>query len=177
MGHYAHGYPKLNAPFRRKRLQRRRRSTISRLRSAEHMDAIRALLANDISFTKRLFSFWTFTGIWSNIFYIKNSRSGKSISNEFIIFWMTIKNWKEFNSQRSSWNSSSQNRDFNMRMYIDGWNLNSLRQSTILHINRFVYCEANSCMIIDQSKESDDLGLFLAFWNLEHGCPTTTRNI
>jgi hypothetical protein len=57
-GHLAQGHPKLDAPFRQWRSQPRRRPRTVRPRSTEHVDAIRALLANDPYLSqKRLLSF------------------------------------------------------------------------------------------------------------------------
>jgi hypothetical protein len=65
-----------------------------------------------------LLAFWAFTKVQSNVFHLKVSRSEKSISNEFLIRWTMIKNWKGFDSQRSSWNSSSQSRNVRLQMNI-----------------------------------------------------------
>jgi hypothetical protein len=90
-------------------------------RSIKYMDAIRALLTDDPYLSQNaLLSFWTFTRVESSIFYIKNYRSRKSISSGFLIFWTAIKNWKGLDFQRSSWNSSSQNQDLSLQMYIQG---------------------------------------------------------
>jgi hypothetical protein len=73
-----------------------------------------------IFYKNGLLLFWTFIRLQSNVFCVKNSRSGKSSANRFFIFWMMIKNWKGFDSQRSSSSSSSQNWDLSFRMYIQG---------------------------------------------------------
>jgi hypothetical protein len=57
------------------------------------------------------------------------------------------------------------------------WNMDSLRQSAILHVSGCVYCEANSYAIVDRSEKGDDLDLFLSFWNRKLGSSTITRSI
>jgi hypothetical protein len=105
-------------------------------------------------FCKKMLSFWAFTRRQSSICCMKISRSGKSISNRFLIFWTMIKNAKMFDSQLSSLSSSSQSRDVSLRTYIyRGWNIDSLRQSANLPVNDCGYCKANSCTTIDRSEK------------------------
>jgi hypothetical protein len=58
-----------------------------------------------------------------------------------------------------------------------GRNMNSVGQSAILRVSWFGRCEANSCAVIDQNEENDNLGRSLMFWNQWHSHRATIRNI
>jgi hypothetical protein len=91
----------------------------SRPRSNEHVDAIYTLLAdNPYIWQNRLLVFWAFTKVQSKVFCLNISCFWKSISSGFLICWMTIKSSKGFDSQQSSWRSSSQNCNIRLRMHI-----------------------------------------------------------
>jgi hypothetical protein len=125
----------------------------------------------------RLSTFWEFIRVQLYVFYKKISRSGKSVSKGFFICWTMIKSWKGFNSQWSSWNSSSQSRNVCLLLYIQGTKRGFITISAILNVGWCRGCKANSYLIIYRSKKGDDLDLFLAFWNRERSSVPIKRNI